>query len=136
MAGGWGAAVVPRDPRPALAAARHGGDGFRVGIHTLSSLRAVVGQPAGAEDGSVHGFLQFLHRHSAAGRGEHARIPVAGDVWRRADLRAGARRPEFRAVRAAGAARPATLPGTARLAGTYRPLTSQNNGSSLLPAPL
>src|SRR5574337_1255176 len=45
----------------------------RMGLDPVAALRDAFGQPARAEDGRVHGHLQFLHRDPAADGGQRAR---------------------------------------------------------------
>ena len=59
-------------PGPEAAAVANDRRRHRLGVYPVAALRAVVEQPAGTQDGRVHGDLQFLHRHPAAGRGERA----------------------------------------------------------------
>src|SRR5690606_37434441 len=101
-------AVDGAGARPAMAAAVDGRDRLRVGVDPVAALRDALRQPAGVEDGRVHGHLQLLHRDPAAGGGEHAGRAAVEAVRRRPDAHppAGRRLPDrVRPVRAAGARR-------------------------------
>ena len=48
----------------------------RLGVDPVTAVRDAVAGRAGAEDGHLHGHLQFLHRDPADPRGERARHPA------------------------------------------------------------
>ncbi len=89
-AGGLGSRFLRLGPQPRLAAALDGRGGLRLGLDPVAALHAAVGQPAGREDGRLHGHLQFLHRHPADAGGERARGTGACALRRPAGIRAGA----------------------------------------------
>ena len=69
--------------RSAVAARVDGRRRHRVGVDPVTAVRDAVPGRAGAEDGHLHGDLQFLHRDSADPRGERARHLRARAVRRR-----------------------------------------------------
>src|SRR5690606_29179657 len=100
-------AVLPVGARSAVAAAVDGRRGLRLGLDPFPAVRNAVRQPAGGQDGRLHGHLQFLHRDPAAGRRQPAGLPAARAVRRPAAVGAGPgwRQPGGgRGLRAGGAA--------------------------------
>src|SRR5208282_2963482 len=83
------ATVFPGHSQSELAVAIDGGNRFRVGLDPLTAIRTALGQPAGGEDGRLHGDFQFLYRNPSARGCKCSRSRAEGVFWRRANFRPG-----------------------------------------------